>query len=66
MAEAAVRQLLLTPRWTMRSFDEIEKKLGGFDGDELRKLLVRAGAIRFEGRDATEYWGLRERNEDQL
>jgi hypothetical protein len=32
--------------WTWRTFAIIKHHLGGFEDDELRKLLVRAGAIR--------------------
>ena len=47
MAEEAVKQLLQTEGWKLCSFGEIRKRVGGFNGDELRKLLVRSGAIRF-------------------
>ncbi len=66
MAEEAVKQLLRSPQWKMRSFEEIERKIGGFEQNELRKLLVRAGAVRFRGEEDRELWGLRERNKDSL
>jgi len=47
MAEEAVRELLNHPEWWQRSFKAIKDKVGGFEDDELRKLLVRAGAARF-------------------
>jgi hypothetical protein len=64
MAEAAIRELLLQEGWEQRSFTVIQNKVGGFEDDELRQLLVRSGAVRFFGKDPqqTEYWGLRERN----
>jgi len=34
--------------------------------EELRRLLIRAGAVCFEGKDGVEMWGLRTRNEDRL
>ena len=46
--------------------EEIEKRLGGFQNDELRKILVRAGAARFSSGDDTELWGLISRNRDDL
>ena len=46
------------------SFLEIEKRLGGFEDNELRKILIRAGAVRFEGDN--ELWGLLSRNTDDL
>jgi len=66
MAEEAIRQLLLDPRWKLRSFELIKRRIGGFDDDSLRQLLVRAGALRFQANDGDELWGLRERNADQL
>jgi len=63
MAEKAVKKLLMHANWKQRSFDEIAKKLGGFEGEELRKLLVRSGAVRFQSKDNTELWGLMSRNE---
>ncbi|WP_221357633.1 hypothetical protein [Streptomyces beigongshangae] len=65
MAEEAIRELLLSAQ-PKRSFEVIERRVGGFDGDELRQLLVRAGAVRFYGRNDKELWGLRERNELDL
>lgn len=62
MAESAVKALLENETWKKRSFDEIKKRLGGFEDDELRKILVRSGAIRFEGADNKELWGLISRN----
>ncbi|HEY5722075.1 MAG TPA: hypothetical protein VIT45_07115 [Allosphingosinicella sp.] len=62
----AIRELLEHPGWEMRSFDAIEKHMGGFHDDELRKLLVAAGAVRFVGKDGKEYWGLLERNAGKL
>jgi len=63
MAEEAVKRLLNSPKWEKRSFDEIKKRLGGFEDDELRKILVRAGAVRFTGENDHELWGLLNRNE---
>ncbi len=66
MAEEAVKKLLSVERWKKRSFDEIKKRVAGFEDNELRKLLVRSGAVRFEGGNGGELWGLRERNEDEV
>ncbi len=49
MAEAAVKRLLESPKWKKRSFEEIKRRVGGFDDNELRKVLVRAGAVCFSG-----------------
>ena len=66
MAEQAAKALLETERWKKRSFAEIKKRLAGFGDDYLRKILVRAGAVRFEASDGGELWGLISRNKDDL
>ena len=65
-AEQVVRELLLNTRWSLRSFEVIQHHIGGFGEDELRQILVRAGAIRFESRSGVELWGLLERNRHRL
>ena|SRR2546423_6158625 len=66
MAEQAVRSLLETDRWKKRTFTEIQRRIGGFSDDELRKILVRSGAVRFGGSDGTELWGLISRNREEV
>lgn len=66
MAEQAAKALLEHEKWRQRSFDEIKKRLGGFEDDDLRKILVRAGAVKFEGEDGKELWGLISKNKDKL
>ncbi len=66
MAEQAARNLLENPRWQKRSFAEIQKRLGGFEEEDLRRLLVRAGAVRFYGTDGQELWGLLRRHNTEL
>ena len=66
MAEEAIVHLLEHPRWTLRTFAQIQSRIGGFDDDALRQLLVRAGAVRFRGNAGEELWGLRKRNLDRL
>lgn len=70
MAEQAVRVLLEHKDWELRSFRAIKRHVGGFEDNELRKLLIRAGALTFwQNRGAPgekEMWGLRTRNEDRL
>lgn len=68
MAEEAMKKLLKHPRWDkQRTFDRIKERVGGFDDEELRRLLIRAGAVKFKRKsDGAEMWGLRERNEDEL
>jgi hypothetical protein len=66
MAEQAAKSLLEREKWKKRSFDEIKKRLGGFEDNELRKILVRAGAVKFEASDGKEVWGLISRNKEEL
>jgi hypothetical protein len=66
MAETAIRDLLLHDKWRLRSFGVIAQRVRGFDADELRRLLIRAGAVCFEDKGGEELWGLRTRNEDRL
>ena len=70
--EAALRDLLSDKRYKMRSFPQLKKRLKGLEDDELRKALIRAGAVSFRKRgagdndEASELWGLRERNVKDL
>lgn len=66
MAENAACKLLEAEDWKMRSFEQIKARLGGFDDDELRRVLVRAGAVRFRDQDGKELWGLLKRNPTAL
>jgi hypothetical protein len=71
MAEAAIRQLLSHPDWKQRTFQSIRRKMhGAFEDPELRRLLIRSGAVCFwgklQGGREEEYWGLIDRNQDRL
>jgi hypothetical protein len=71
MAEAAIRQLLSHPDWKQRTFQAIRRKMhGAFEDPELRRLLIRSGAVCFwgnlQGGKEEEYWGLIDRNQDRL
>jgi len=66
MAERVAQLLLENEKWKKRTFLEIKKRLGGFEDDELRKILVRAGAVRFESRNNGELWGLIAKNTDDI
>lgn len=63
--EALLRKLLQHRKWELRSFDAIKHHVGGFEENELRQSLVRAGAVRFY-RDGIEMWGLLERTRQGL
>jgi hypothetical protein len=65
-AESVARRLLMHRDWRLRSLRVIRHRLGGFSDDELRRILVRSGAIRFIGGSGDELWGLLERTESLL
>lgn len=64
-AETIVRKLLSHDDWALRSFTTIKHHIGGFADDQLRQLLVQAGAIRFIAQ-GKEMWGLYERTHHSL
>ena len=65
MAEQTAKKYLEHPDHTKRSFSLLKARLGGFEDNELRKILVRAGAVKFvttkEGK-RIEWWGLLDKN----
>ncbi|TXC78772.1 hypothetical protein [Luteibaculum oceani] len=50
-----------------RSFESLKKALGGWDNDEdeLRRILVSAGAIRTYRSDNSEWWSLLTRGSEK-
>lgn len=64
IAETTVKHFLNHKSYTDRSFEILQKHLGGFEDNELRKILVRAGAIRTYREDGTEWWGLLSRMDE--
>jgi hypothetical protein len=64
MAEDTARHFLSHKSFTDRSFETLRNHLGGFDDDELRKILVRAGAIRVMREDGSEWWRLLSRMDE--
>lgn len=66
MAEGTARHFLSHKGYTDRSFETLSKHLGGFSDDELRKILVRAGAIRTFREDGTEWWRLLSRMDEYI
>jgi hypothetical protein len=64
MAETTARHFLSHKSFTDRSFETLRNHLGGFADDELRKILVRAGAIRVYREDGSEWWRLLSRMEE--
>ena len=59
-ADAALSKFLNHVKFTRRSFNFIRERIGGFGDEELRKMLVRNGAIRKFGKDKKEWWELLE------
>ncbi len=71
MAERAARRLLKHRSFVERSFEAIQNQLGGWDNDpdELRQLLVRAGAVRTfrkNGEQKEEWWYLLSREKERI
>lgn len=66
MAARAVRHFLVHKGYTDRSFELLKKRIGGFEEDELRRLLVRAGAVRYFSSDGREWWRLIDQDGDQI
>lgn len=64
--ENVLSRLLQTRKYELRSYDKIKHHVGGFTDDELRRHLVKTGALRFENKDGEEMWGLLSRNEHRL
>ncbi len=58
MAEKTALHYLNHKGYTDRSFELLCKRLGGFEENDLRKILVRAGAVRYIREDGTEWWRL--------
>ena len=66
MAEETTQHFLSHKSFTDRSFDTLKKYLGGFEDNELRKILVRAGAVRVIRDDGTEWWRLLSRMDEYI
>jgi hypothetical protein len=66
MAETTARHFLGHKSFTDRSFETLRSHLGGFGDDELRKILVRAGAIRVFREDGSEWWRLLSRMDEYI
>ena len=64
MAEETARHFLSHKSFTDRSFETLRTHLGGFEDDELRKILVRAGAMRLYREDGSEWWRLLSRMDE--
>ena len=56
MAEETAKHFLSHKGYTDRTFEILKSHLGGFEADELRKILVRAGAIRVDRGDGVGFF----------
>lgn len=65
-AEETARHFLSHRGYTDRSFDVLRKHLGGFEDDELRRILVRAGGVRTYRDDGSEWWRLLSRMDEYI
>ena len=65
-AEQTALHFLSHKSYTDRSFETLKKHLGGFEDNELRKILVRAGAIRTYREDGSEWWRLLSRMDEYI
>jgi hypothetical protein len=65
-AEDTARHFLSHRGYTDRSFDVLRKHLGGFEDNELRRILVRAGAVRTYRDDGSEWWRLLSRMDEYI
>ena len=65
VAESTAKHFLSHKGYTDRSFETLKKYLGGFEDDELRKILVRSGAVRImKGNE--EWWRLLSRWDEYI
>ena len=64
--EAIDKKLLQSPKCRLSTFKMLNYHILGFEEDELRQVLIRAGAVRSADAQGVETWGLLERVEDLL
>ena len=64
-AEALAKKLRQNPKWRFRAFKTLNYHIAGFEDDELRRVLIRAGAVRLADAQGVEICGLLERMEDR-
>lgn len=64
-AEGAAKAILTDRTLRYRTFRSLKYHLSGFSDDELRRILIRAGAIRLVA-GGQEVWGLLSRNRQYL
>lgn len=57
-------ELLNHKKYPERKYTTIRKRIGAFNDDELRVLLIEIGGIKVESK-GVEYWYLKERNDER-
>lgn len=66
MAEEVAKKLLMNKAAPYRTFRILRHHLGGFTDDELRRILVRTGAIRVKSKSGDELWILVDRMVEKI
>ena len=62
-----IEDLLNHRSYTDRSFEAIQKRIGGYNEAEIRKMLHEVGAIKSSRKDGSgEWWYLKERAQERI
>lgn len=65
-AKEILEEMLNHKKYVDRSFEALKGKIGGFNDDEIRKILLEIGAIKaIRKDDGTEWWYLKDRREER-
>ncbi|MEM7300061.1 MAG: hypothetical protein AAF468_03170 [Pseudomonadota bacterium] len=60
-----VRSFMRSDQYKRRTFKTIKSHFRGVPDDQLRRLLISAGAVAKTGSDETELWGLLPKNDTE-
>ena len=58
-------ELLNHVKYPERKFSTLKRRIGAFNDDELRHLLLEIDALKSEKKDGEEYWYLKERENER-
>src|SRR5579859_4371209 len=58
-AKKVAKKLLNSDKYQKRSFEAIKSRIDRFDDNELRKILLAVGAVKFTSTNGEELWGWR-------
>ena len=64
-AKEYLLELLNHKTYPERKFTTLEKRLGAYEGESLRKLLIEVGALRSQSATGEEMWYLKEREQER-